>query len=55
MGKAMTQDLRYGRPEIFNTDRGSQFTPRRTGGSADRVLRNWADDGSCGWGPVGLN
>ncbi len=41
---------RFGRPEIFNTDQGSQFTSPRFTVSVSRRPRHWRCSSDCGFG-----
>ena len=36
-GEALEDALQFGKPEIFNTDKGSQFTLRRSSGRLERA------------------
>ena len=47
---------RHGRPEIFNTDQGSQFTsPRFTTVLQDAKIRICMDDAGAGWTTCSLS
>jgi len=46
--EALKEALRWGKPEIFNTDQGSQFTsPEFTGLLESRGI--WVSMDGCGW------